>query len=73
MFAKIDKAPLLVKVTQGHWDAYGDPLNPRHFYLMEVLKRMGGIAESVPYGEYDFNLARKGLSLHATLEPHQED
>lgn len=71
MFRKFDKTPLLVGVTTDRWDAFGSPNNLRHSWLLAVLKKIGGIDESVPPGWYDFNLTRKGLKYMATLELHR--
>ena len=62
-----DREPLFVVVTTTKWDAYGTTLRQR--WLTQLLKAKGRIQDTVPPGEYHFNIERRGLRLYLTLEP----
>ena len=50
-----DFAPIVVEVKDGRWNAYGDPTARSH-YLFTMLESIGGVNESVPPGQYLFNV-----------------
>ena len=50
-----DFMPIVVEVKNGRWDAYGDP-TVRTRYLIMMLESIGGVNESVPPGQYLFNV-----------------
>lgn len=65
---------ILVEVTETRWDAFGDTSSRlseyRSFWLLIILKRIGGINESVAPGLYDFNVTWKPpFKFIASLEP----
>ena len=62
-----DREPLFVVVTPTKWGAYGTTFRQR--WLTQLLKAQGGIHDTVPPGEYHFNIERRGLRLYLTLEP----
>ena len=66
------KNPLHIVVSEGRWDAYGSPLSYRQHMLFALLKRTGGISDSVPPGHYYYNVKLKGLNLIVTLDPIEE-
>lgn len=67
MFKK-NRAPMLVVVRDGQYNCFGLP-TARNVFLMETLKRQGGIADSVPDGRYHYNVRRRGFKYIATLNP----
>jgi len=48
-------SPLYVEVTEGRYDMYGTPTR-RNKQLAAILKRIGGVNESVPPGTYIFDV-----------------
>ena len=68
---KVNKA-LHIVVSEGRWDAYGIPHSYRQRMLFALLKRTGGISDSVPPGHYYYNAKLKGLNLIVTLDPIDE-
>jgi hypothetical protein len=67
----LNRDPLFVHVTPDRWDSYGTPTY-RSKFLFQLLKKTGGINESVPPGWYDFNAKFRGFKLIMSLEPHVE-
>lgn len=63
-----DEAPIVVEVQADRWDAYG-PITSRSTYLYQVLSELGGINESVPPGQYHFNVIIEDGQLIADLHP----
>lgn len=70
MFKKTDP-PLLVVVNDMGWWAYG-PDTVRNRWLTAVITNEGGVNESVPPGNYHFNIVRKGFKLISTFEPAEQ-
>lgn len=64
-----DNTPIHIVVSENRWDAFGVPSSPRQWWLFATLEAMGGISETVPHGNYYFNVERSGLNLVATLTP----
>lgn len=64
----IEESGIEIVVTEdGHWESYGYP-TPRNLELLEQLRIMGGIADSVPPGLYIFDIEIiEGLNAYATL------
>jgi len=65
---KSDGPPILVEVTDGRYDCFS--LSPeatyRDKFLMNLLKKKGGINESTPSGQYYFNIENWTL-LHGPM------
>lgn len=72
MLPKLDHTPILVVVSHHRYDMYSLSAKPtkRDAYLKGVLRKMGGVNESVSPGRYYFNVKRTGLlKLEVTLDP----
>ena len=69
MFTKKSPAPLTILVTESRWDALGDPTSLHHMFLMELLKKQGGISDTVPPGAYEYDAVREGLHYRVSLLP----
>ena len=63
-----DKTPLHIVESENRWDAFGVPSSWRQWWLFATLKSMGGISETVPPGNYHFNVERRGFNQFATLD-----
>jgi hypothetical protein len=68
MFQPKNLDPIEVFVEDNRYEMFGAPTF-RSAWLSIMLKRFGGINESVAPGVYHFNCVRKGLKLHFTLLP----
>jgi len=68
VFPKEYLEPLDIVVDETRWDAYG-PATTRSSAILNVLNSIGGINESVPPGNYHFNVRRVGLNLETSLTP----
>lgn len=68
IFKKSNDSGLLVVVQNGEYRCYGEP-TPRNQFLMELLKRQGGINHTVTDGCYRYNAKRRGLNWIVTLHP----
>ena len=61
--------PILIVVANGRWDAYG-PITLRTQELTRILTEIGGVSDSVPEGNYHFNVKNLlGLWHRASLKP----
>ena len=69
MITMFDKTPLYIVVSENRWDAIGVPSSRRQRWLFATLKSLGGISDTVPPGNYYFNVERRGFNLFATLDP----
>lgn len=49
-------AGLTIVVGEDSWDAYGNPFSPHDKMLMSVLRKAGGISDTVDPGTYNFNI-----------------
>ena len=70
MFFKRNHDPILVEVRDGQYNCYGD-LTTRSAWLAALLKRQGGVNETVEEGYYHYNAIRRGFKLIITLSPYQ--
>lgn len=52
--ALFGQKPLTVIVTENRWDALGDPSSVRDNWLCWLIKKEGGISETVPPGTYHY-------------------
>lgn len=60
---------LTIVVANGRWDAFGAD-TPAHKNLLEELKNMGGISDSVSDGTYTFTIVQHGIArAEASLTP----
>lgn len=64
-----DKTPLHIVVSENRWDAFGVPSSWRQWWLFATLKSNGGISDTVPPGNYHYNVERRGFKLLVTLDP----
>lgn len=60
---------LIVEVGTNEYNCYGNPGSYRHSLLMALMKRMGGISNTVAPGTYIFNIKREGFGVAVTLLP----
>jgi hypothetical protein len=67
----LNRDPIYVMVLPDRWDSFG-PKTFRSRLLHNVLKKIGGISETVSPGWYDFNVVRQGLKFVTSLTPHVE-
>ena len=67
---KANHEPIEVVVTEDRYECYGPPTN-RSIMLTAVLKKMGGVSDTVPPGTYQFNVRRNGFKIVASLDPKQ--
>lgn len=65
------KPGITVVVANGRYECFG-PNTARSARLAAILKKMGGVRDTVPDGTYTFNTKRVGLKLIAQLEPTNE-
>jgi hypothetical protein len=74
MFKKTPKRGIKVTVTETRYDVqWSDPITPREIRLAALLKGQGGVSDTVPPGDYEFNAVRKGpLSLWLSLDPWED-
>jgi len=63
------RTPIKIVVTDSRYDAFGDPFDWWHVFLMKTLTNIGGINETVEPGEYEFNVLFKGLRMYSSLTP----
>lgn len=72
MFKK-NRAPIIVEVKDGQWNAYGDTkLNSaaRNTFLFQLLEAQGGVSDTVPEGLYHFDLIlTNGTKMEMSLTP----
>lgn len=72
MFKK-NRAPIIVEVKDGQWNAYGDTkLNSaaRNTLLFQLLEAQGGVSDTVPEGLYHFDMVRThGNNYDLSLTP----
>lgn len=66
-----DLNPILVKVKDGHWDAYSVHPQPseRDNMLLQMIRDAGGINEAAKEGVYAFNVMDGGGHILWFIRP----
>ena len=64
------KTTLTVVVADGRYDMFAPVANYKTWFLSELIKRKGGVSDTVPDGIYNFYIVRLTLhGLELNLEP----
>ena len=63
-------SPIHVIVSETHWDAFGAETVSSYFKYA-LLKR-NGVSNTVPPGEYTFDVKRRGLKLVGIFTPNNQ-
>lgn len=63
-----DTTPILIEVKDGRWDAYSMNLKPtaRDEWLLDLIKKAGGINEAVEDGMHLFTAVDMGNEVAVT-------
>lgn len=65
----LNKKPFYVIVTEDRYDMIGDPTSKVNKMKANLIKKAGGVSDTVAPGTYDFQLVHKGLMLVADFVP----
>lgn len=65
----LNKKPFYVVVTEDRYDMIADPTSAANQMKAKIIKKAGGVSDTVSPGVYDFQLIRKGFSLVCEFVP----
>mgnify|MGYP003487582032 CR=1 FL=1 len=59
---KISEEEFLVVVKDARYEMYGNPRNLRHHLIRQIIRREGGISDTVPNGTYNVTVRFVGFN-----------